>query len=48
MKYSQDGVQYHIGLKQGDVGKYVILPGDLKRAARKSHSTFDEPETCCR
>ncbi len=31
MKYSQDGVQYHIGLKKGDVGKYVIMPGDPKR-----------------
>lgn len=31
MKYSHDGEQYHIGLKSGDVGKYVILPGDPKR-----------------
>lgn len=31
MKYSQNGVQYHIDLKAGDVGKYVILPGDPKR-----------------
>jgi len=31
MKYSQDGVQYHVDLKAGDVGKYVILPGDPKR-----------------
>lgn len=31
MKYSHDGVQYHIGLKSGDVGEYVILPGDPKR-----------------
>ena len=23
--------QYHIGLKEGEVGKYVILPGDPKR-----------------
>lgn len=34
MKYSQDGVQYHIGLKKGDVGKYVILPGDPKRCKK--------------
>ena len=34
MKYSADGTQYHIGLKQGDVGKYVILPGDPKRCAK--------------
>jgi len=31
MKYSQDGIQYHVNLKNGDVGKYVILPGDPKR-----------------
>ncbi len=24
-------LQYHIGLKEGDVGKYVLLPGDPKR-----------------
>lgn len=34
MKYSQNGVQYHIGLKKGDVGKYVILPGDPKRCEK--------------
>ena len=31
MKYTENGIQYHIGLKQGDVGKYVILPGDPGR-----------------
>ena len=34
MKYSDDGTQYHIGLKEGDVGEYVILPGDPKRCAK--------------
>lgn len=34
MKYSSDGTQYHIGLKQGDVGEYVILPGDPKRCEK--------------
>ena len=34
MKYSSDGTQYHIGLKEGDVGKYVLLPGDPKRCAK--------------
>lgn len=29
-----DNVQYHVGLKQGDVGKYVILPGDPKRCEK--------------
>lgn len=34
MKYSTDGTQYHIGLKQGDIGEYVILPGDPKRCEK--------------
>ena len=34
MKYSQNGEQYHIGLKDGDPGKYVILPGDPKRCEK--------------
>ena len=34
MKYSENGVQYHIGLKEGDVGEYVILPGDPKRCKK--------------
>lgn len=28
------GIQYHIGLGQGAVGKYVILPGDPKRCEK--------------
>ncbi len=31
--YSAD-VQYHINMKQGDVGRYVILPGDPKRCEK--------------
>lgn len=27
-------VQYHIDMKEGDVGKYVILPGDPKRCEK--------------
>lgn len=34
MKYAEEGLQYHIGLRQGDVGKYVILPGDPKRCEK--------------
>ena len=34
MKYAEEGLQYHIGLRKGDVGKYVILPGDPKRCAK--------------
>lgn len=41
MKYSENGEQYHIGLKEGDVGKYVILPGDPKRC-KKIAEYFDD------
>lgn len=41
MKYSDNGEQYHIGLKEGDVGKYVILPGDPKRC-EKIAQYFDD------
>ena len=35
MNYSEhEGKQYHIQVGQGDVGKYVILPGDPKRCAK--------------
>ena len=43
MKYSQNGEQYHIGLKEGDSGKYVILPGDPKRC-KKIAEYFDNAE----
>lgn len=43
MKYSQNGEQYHIGLKEGDAGKYVILPGDPKRC-KKIAEYFDNAE----
>ena len=41
MKYSDNGEQYHIGLKEGDAGKYVILPGDPKRC-EKIAKYFDD------
>lgn len=41
MKYSTDGLQYHIGLKEGDVGEYIILPGDPKRC-EKIAKYFDD------
>ncbi len=34
--------QYHIGMKEGDVGRYVILPGDPKRCI-KIAKYFDSP-----
>lgn len=41
MKYSENGIQYHLGIKEGDVGKYVIMPGDPKRCA-KIAAYFDD------
>ena len=41
--YSQvEGLQYHIGVKTGEVGKYVLLPGDPKRCA-KIAQYFENP-----
>ena len=41
--YSQvEGMQYHIGVKTGEVGKYVLLPGDPKRCA-KIATYFENP-----
>lgn len=34
MKYSDHGEQYHIGLSEGDAGRYVLMPGDPKRCAQ--------------
>lgn len=36
------GKQYHTGVGPGDVGKYVILPGDPKRCAKIAQH-FDNP-----
>lgn len=36
------GKQYHIGVAKGEVGKYVLLPGDPKRCA-KIAAYFDNP-----
>jgi len=43
MKYAEDGLQYHIAVKNGDVGKYVILPGDPKRC-KKIAAYFENAE----
>ena len=43
MHYSEDeSKQYHIQVGKGDVGKYVILPGDPKRCV-KIAQYFDDP-----
>lgn len=41
--YSKNGEQYHIRLKKGDVGDYVIIPGDPKRC-EKIAKYFDNPK----
>ena len=38
----KDGKQYHVALQRGDVGKYVLLPGDPGRCEPISH-LFDNP-----
>ena len=38
---SDAGLQRHINVKAGDVGKYVILPGDPKRC-EKIAKYFDD------
>lgn len=38
----KDGRKHHIGLKQGDVGRYVLLPGDPGRVETIA-SRFDNP-----
>lgn len=44
MKYSENPEkQYHIQVGRGDVGRYVILPGDPKRCA-KIAKYFDDAE----
>ena len=51
MKYSENpDKQYHIQVGKGDVGRYVILPGDPKRCekiakapcSQSFHSVFDK------
>jgi uridine phosphorylase len=37
------GYQYHVGLKPGDIGEYVILPGDPHRVP-KIAAYFDDAE----
>lgn len=34
MKYAEEGMQYHLQIKEGDVGKYVLMPGDPKRCEK--------------
>lgn len=43
MKYAKEGYQYHLDITKGDVGRYVILPGDPKRC-KKIAAYFDNPK----
>lgn len=43
MKYEEDGLRYHLQIAKGEVGKYVILPGDPKRC-KLIASYFDDAE----
>lgn len=43
MHYSDNGKQYHTQVGPGDVGRYVILPGDPKRC-EKIAKYFDDPK----
>lgn len=38
----EEGLQYHLQIRKGDVGRYVILPGDPKRC-EKIATHFDNP-----
>ena len=40
---NQDGTQHHIHLKEGDVGGYVLLPGDPGRS-KMIAQYFDDPK----
>ena len=39
----EEGLQYHLQIQKGDVGRYVILPGDPGRC-EKIASYFDNPK----
>ncbi len=43
MKYAPENTQYHIGVTNGTIGKYVLLPGDPGRC-EKIASRFDQAE----
>ena len=38
----EEGLQYHLQIRKGDVGRYVILPGDPKRC-KKIATYFENP-----
>ena len=42
MHYAEEEMQYHLQIHNGQVGKYVILPGDPKRC-EKIAAYFEHP-----
>ncbi|MBD3406442.1 MAG: uridine phosphorylase [Candidatus Lokiarchaeota archaeon] len=36
--------EYHIGISKGEIPKYVLLPGDPKRATAIAEQFFDQPK----
>ena len=40
----EEGLQYHLQIRPGDVGRYVLLPGDPKRCA-KIAAYFEDTST---
>ena len=45
MHYSEDeSKQYHIQVGKGDVGRYVILPGDPKRCEKIAQYFYGAPD----
>ena len=38
----EEGLQYHLQIRKGDVGRYMILPGDPKRC-KKIAAYFENP-----
>ena len=47
MSELDEEVQHHVALRRGDVGRYVLLPGDPGRCERIA-SRFDEPRRVAR
>lgn len=43
INYSEDQTMYHIGVAPGQIGRYVLLPGDPKRC-EKIAKYFDNPK----
>ena len=40
------GKQYHTGVGPGDIGKYVIMPGDPKRCVQNADKRRNRKNLC--